>query len=375
MSIRIEPVTTQGQLKAFVSLPWSIYKNCPLWVPSLVRDEVALLTPGKHPFWETARRELFLAYQGDTPVGRIAAIVDEKHNAYAGEKCGAFGFYECQDIDEAAMGLFAAAADWLARQGMDFMRGPLNPSTNYTCGLLVDGYDQKPGLMMPWQPPYYLDQFNKFHLRKEQDLFAYMIYRDEVSLTPALNQELEKLKSQQQFTCRQSQKATLAEDIRIMLALYKESWAKNFCFSPLSDNEAEALVKELVTYLDPKFFVLFFHGDEPVAGMVAMPNFNPLLKRMNGHLNLLTPWHYFKTRKEQKEGYRIMLFGVREKYRLLGLPLLLFDYMLTQAKSTPDFQWVEGSWVLEDNSAVCDLIEDFGGKLSKRYRLFRKDFV
>ncbi len=375
MALRITPVSSSAELNDFVSLPFSIYKKYPLWVPGLIKDEKTLLTPGQHPFWETARRELFLAYRDGRPVGRIAAIVDEKYNAYANEQCGAFGFYECMDDNEASMALFSAAADWLGKQGMTFMRGPLNPSTNYTCGLLVDGYEEKPGLMMPWQPPYYLDQFNLFHFRKEQDLYAYMVYRDNVALTPSLQKELDRLKRQGTFTCRQSQKATLAEDIRIMLSLYKESWAKNFCFSPLSENESEALVKELVVYLDPKFFILFFHGDEPVAGMVAMPNFNPLLKRMNGRLGLLTPWHYLRTRKEQKEGYRIMLFGVREKYRLLGLPLLLFDYMFTQAKSTPDFKWVEGSWVLEDNNAVNDLIEDFGGILSKRYRLFRKELM
>ena len=160
-----------------------------------------------------------------------------------------------------------------------------------------------------------------------------------------------------------------------MLDIYSESWAKNFCFTPLSERESQALVKELVAYLDSRFFVLFFHEGEPAGGMVALPNFNPLLRRLNGRLGLLAPWHYFRTRRELKEGYRIMLFGIREKFRLLGLPLLLFDFMLTQARASRDFKWVEGSWVLEDNVAVDDLIEDFGGQLCKRYRLFRKDIV
>ena len=375
MSVQIVPVTTPQLLETFVALPWSIYREEDPWVPGLKKDDISLLTPGRHPFWETARRELFLAFRDSRPVGRIAAIVDDKANAYAGERCGAIGFFECQQDKEAAFALFASARDWHREQGMLFQRGPLNPSTNYTCGLLVDGFDVPPGLMMPWNPPYYLDLFNAWHFRKEQDLFAYHIYTDTLHLAPWLDQELKRLKDKGDFTYRQSTKATLAEDVRTMLDIYSESWAKNFCFTPLSERESQALVKELVAYLDSRFFVLFFHEGEPAGGMVALPNFNPLLRRLNGRLGLLAPWHYFRTRRELKEGYRIMLFGIREKFRLLGLPLLLFDFMLTQARASRDFKWVEGSWVLEDNVAVDDLIEDFGGQLCKRYRLFRKDIV
>ena len=108
---------------------------------------------------------------------------------------------------------------------------------------------------------------------------------------------------------------------------------------------------------------------------MAFPDYTPLLKRLNGRLSLLLPWHYFRTRKRFGQGYRIILFGIREAFRLMGLPLLLFDYMLEKAKNSPDFQWVEGSWVLEDNAPVCDLIEDFSGTITKRYRIYRKDLV
>ena len=374
-ALRIVAVRDEASLDNFVALPWAIHARHPLWVPPLRSQDKALLTPGKHPFWNAARRELFLAMRGNEIAGRIAAIVDDKANAYAGERCGAIGFFECQQDKEAAFALFASARDWHREQGMLFQRGPLNPSTNYTCGLLVDGFDVPPGLMMPWNPPYYLDLFNAWHFRKEQDLFAYHIYKDTLHLAPWLDQELKRLKDKGDFTYRQSTKATLAEDVRTMLDIYSESWAKNFCFTPLSERESQALVKELVAYLDSRFFVLFFHEGEPAGGMVALPNFNPLLRRLNGRLGLLAPWHYFRTRRELKEGYRIMLFGIREKFRLLGLPLLLFDFMLTQARASRDFKWVEGSWVLEDNVAVDDLIEDFGGQLCKRYRLFRKDIV
>ena len=335
--LSIIPVNTAEDLDRFVELPWSIYTPDSLWVPNLKKQDRELLSPGEHPFWKTARRELFLALRDGRPVGRIAAIVDEKYNAYAGERCGAFGFFECQDDREAAHALLQAAHDWLRRQGMAFMRGPLNPSTNYTCAMLVDGFDEAPALMMPWNPPYYPALLESWHMRKEQDLFAYLIERDKLRVEDWLKDEIRHLKEQERFTCRVSSKATLTEDIRIMLDLYRISWAGNWGFAPLSDGEADVLVKELKGLLNPDFFVLFFHDGEPAAGMVALPDFNPLLKRLNGKLGLSALWHYWQARGEMRGKYRMILFGIREEFRLLGLPLLLLDYMLEQARRHPEF--------------------------------------
>ena len=375
MSPVVKPVRTKQDFALFLDLPWSIYEPGSLWTPSLKSQDRELLTPGEHPFWESARRELFLVYRQERPVGRIAAIVDEKFNAYTGETCGAFGFFECENDQEAAHALLEAARSWLAEQGMTFMRGPLNPSTNYTCGLLVDGFELAPTIMMPWNPSYYPELLESWHLRKEQDLFAYLIERSRISPPDWLNEEVARLKAEARFTCRTSSKATLTEDIRTMLELYKISWAQNWGFAPLSDGEADQLVKELKGILDTDFFVLFFHNNEPAAGMVALPDMAPLLRRLDGKLGLSTLWHWWRSREEIRGGYRIILFGIREEFRLMGLPLLLLDYMLEKARQKPDFQWVEGSWVLEDNVAVNELIEDFSGRLTKRYRIYRREIT
>ncbi len=373
MPPHILPVRSPRELADFIDLPWRILGAFPLWVPPLKSQERDLLSPGRHPFWETARRELFLARRDGRTVGRIAAIVDEKYNAYAGERCGAFGFFDCEDDQEAAHALLAAARDWLAAQGMTFLRGPLNPSANYTCGLLVDGFERPPAIMMPWNPPWYARLLESWHLRKEADLFAYLIERARLDLPDWLTEEVARLKAEGRFTARTSSRATMAEDIRAMLDIYRESWADNWGFSPLSAGEAERHVKELKTILDPDFFLLFFHRGEPAAGMVALPDMNPLLKRLNGRIGPAAPWHWWRSRAEIRGGYRIMLFGIRKEYRLLGLPLLLLDAMLDAARRRPDFQWVEGSWVLEDNVAIDDLIEDFSGRLVKRYRIYRRE--
>ena len=373
MSLTVIPARSKQEFDQFMDLPWSLYERGSLWTPGLKSQDRELLTPGEHPFWESARRELFLVLRDGRAIGRIAAIVDEKYNAYANEKCGAFGFFECANDPEAAHALLDAAYGWLAAQGMRFMRGPLNPSANYTCGLLVHGFDLAPTIMMPWNPPYYAELLETWHLRKEQDLFAYQIERSRLTPPEWLSEEVTRLKAEARFTCRTSSKATLAEDIRAMLELYKVSWAKNWGFSPLSDGEAEQHVKELKSVLDPEFFVLFFHNNEPAAGMVALPDMAPLLRRLNGKLGISALWHWWQSRAEIRGGYRIILFGIREEFRLMGLPLLLLDFMLEKARQHPHFQWVEGSWVLEDNTPVNDLLEDFSGQLTKRYRLYRRE--
>ena len=373
MSLTVIPARSKQEFDQFMDLPWSLYERGSLWTPGLKSQDRELLTPGEHPFWESARRELFLVLRDGRAIGRIAAIVDEKYNAYANEKCGAFGFFECANDPEAAHALLDAAHDWLAAQGMSFMRGPLNPSANYTCGLLVHGFDLAPTIMMPWNPPYYAELLEGWHMRKEQDLFAYQIERSRLTPPEWLSEEVTRLKAEARFTCRTSSKATLAEDIRAMLELYKVSWAKNWGFSPLSDGEAEQHVKELKSVLDPEFFVLFFHNNEPAAGMVALPDMAPLLRRLNGKLGISALWHWWQSRAEIRGGYRIILFGIREEFRLMGLPLLLLDFMLEKARQHPHFQWVEGSWVLEDNTPVNDLLEDFSGQLTKRYRLYRRE--
>jgi hypothetical protein len=375
MPVTIIPVRSGQELTMFVDLPFTVHKENPLWVAPLKSQERALLTPGKHPFWEFARRELFLALRDGRPVGRIAAIVDENYNSYACQSCGAFGFFECMDDGEAAAALIDNARAWLKSENMAFMRGPLNPSTNYACGLLVDGFDLAPAVMMPWNPPYYAVLLERLRLRKEQDLFAWLIERDRIKSPDWLAAEIARLKAENRFTCRSSGKATLTEDIRAMLDIYRESWAENWGFSPLSRAESAQLVNELKRILNPQYFILFFHDNEAVGGVVALPDMNPLLKRLNGKIGITAPWHWWRALPEIRSGCRTILFGIKDTYRLMGLPLLLFDLLLETMRKNPRFQWVEGSWVLEDNTSTNDLLEDFSGRITKRYRIYRQEIA
>lgn len=373
--MEIAPVKSNRDLDEFINLPFSLHAASDLWVPPIRSQETRLLTPGKHPFWESARRELFLLRKDGHAIGRIAAIVDDKYNNYANEKCGSFGFFECVNDPAGAYALLNAAYEWLRSENMAFMRGPLNPSANYTCGMLVNGFDQAPALMMPWNPPYYPVLLETWPMRKEEDLFAYVIDRENMKLANWLTEEAGRIKNERRFTCRPATKKTLESDIHAMLEIYQQAWAKNWGFSPLSKAEANEHVKELKGILDPDFFVLFFDGEKPIAGMVALPDMNPLLKRLHGRIGLLAPWHLWRCSKETRRGMRIMLYGILPEYRLHGLPLLLLDYMLNKAVTRPGLKWVEGSWVLESNPAMNELMEDFSGRLAKRYRIYRREIL
>ncbi len=372
-NLKIITVENKVQFDNFFNLPKQIYAQAPLWVPPLIKDEKKLLTPDKHPYWENAKRQLFLAMRGEQVVGRIAAIIDDNYNAYAKELCGAWGFFECHDDKEAAHALFLATAKWHKQHGMEFMRGPLNPSSNYTCGMLVHGFDLAPSIMMPWNYDYYPQFAESWFMRKEQDLFAYTFQKDNINIPAWISEQIAIIKERSEFSQRTSTKATLAEDIHTMLDIYQDSWAKNWGFTPMPIAEAKQHVHTLKSVLDPEFFVLFYYQGKPAGGMLALPDMNPLLKKLDGKIGISAPWHLWRLQKELRSHYRLLLFGIREEYRLMGLPLLLLDFMLNKLQANPDLTSVEGSWSLEDNVVINDLIEDFGGVLYKRYRIYRRE--
>ncbi len=176
--IEIITVERRSELKDFIDLPWKIYAEYPKWVPPLKKEVRRMLDPGIHPFWEFSERILFLARRGSETVGRIAGIIDRHHNEFHGEQMGIWGFFECADDPEAAASLFSSVETWVRRKGMTFVRGPLNPSTNYEAGLLIEGFDYPPALMMTYNPPYYPRLVESCGFTKEKDLFAFLVDGD-----------------------------------------------------------------------------------------------------------------------------------------------------------------------------------------------------
>jgi hypothetical protein len=371
--VSVIPVQSKRDMKTFVDLPWELYRDDPYWIPPVKSQVIQLLTPGRHPFWTFSRRELFLALRGSEVVGRIAAIVDDHYNDYQQEKMGGWGFFECQRDPEAAGALFATAIDWLRRQGMEFIRGPLNPSMNYESGLLVHGFESRPTFLMTYNPPYYLELVKLSGFRKEKDLLTYLSTRDTKPPEWALNLG-ERLAQKQEVVVRKMNPKHFDDEVRLLTRLYLECWGHNWGFSPPTASEVRDMVQSIYPILDLDMAFFLYVQDEPMGVCVVLPDVTPLLKRFNGKLGLgaLLKKHLYWS---EINGCRGFILGVKEEYRQVGAPLVALHYLMEAAKDKPQYYYVELGWNLEDNQAINVLYEESGLRPHKRYRIYRRDLV
>jgi len=371
--VSVIPVHSKRELKTFVDLPWELYRDDPHWIPPVKSQVAQLLTPGHHPFWTFSRRELFLAMRGSEVVGRIAAIVDDHYNDYQQEKMGIWGFFECQRDPEAAAALFAAASQWVRREGMEFIRGPLNPSLNYESGLLVHGFESRPTFLMTYNPPYYLELVKLSGFRKEKDLLTYLSTRDTKPPEWALNLG-ERLAQKQEVVVRKMNPKHFDDEVRLLTRLYIECWGHNWGFSPPTASEVRDMVQSIYPIMDLDLAFFLYVRDEPMGVCVVLPDVTPLLKRFNGKLGLgaLIKKHLYWS---EINGCRGFILGVKEEYRQVGAPLVALHYLLQAAKDKPQYYYVELGWNLEDNQAINLLYEESGLRPHKRYRIYRRDLV
>lgn len=372
-AVEIVRVDSRQQLREFIDLPWHIYRNDPLWVPPLKSQVKHLLDTARHPFWKHGERELFLARRKGRTVGRIAAIIDHSYIRYHDERMGIFGYFECDPDQGAADALLGAAADWTQRRGMSFLRGPMNGSTNYELGLLIHGYEHPPTIMMPWQPPYYLDLLEGCGLTKEKDLLAMLIDRSHVT-SPRVAKLVERIKRNHNISIRTATRRTLDRDMAMVKEIYYESWSKNWGFVPLSDDEFDESARQMARIMDPDLVLFLYHQDEPAGICVILPDMNPLLKRLNGQMGLTGLFKYFYYRHEVN-GLRAILFGFKPQYRKLGLPLVAFAHLEILLRKQQKYHSLELGWNLEDNEDINRFDIEVGGREYKRYRLFRKELT
>jgi len=367
--LRISEVKTPDQLKVFIDFPWQIYMNNPNWVPPLKAEVKKLLDHNHHPFWEHARAALFLAEKNGELVGRISTQVDDNYNKLWKEKLGSFGFFECQNDQEAANALFDAAANWARTEGMTVLRGPMSPSSNDEWGFLIDGFDRPPVLMMPYNPFYYLKLAESYGFQKAKDLLAFIKYAS----TPMPERFIalaEKLKRNPRITVRAVNMKNLESEMAIIRELYNESWQKNWGFSPMTDNEMNYLAGNLKNFAQPEMVLFAFYDGKPAGLSITLPDLNQVLKYLNGKLGLLGIIKYLYYRKRVK-GIRSLIFGFKEEYRRLGLPILLF-YETEKFARTHGYEWCELSWNLEDNRLINDFDQELGAEVYKRYRVVEK---
>jgi hypothetical protein len=368
--IEVTAVKGGSALKDFINLPWKIYAGYPNWVPPLRKEVRRMLDPHRHPFWEFSERILFLARRGPETVGRIVGIVDRNYNQCHNEKMGVWGFFECTDDQEAARVLFSSVETWALQKGMTFLRGPLSPSMNYESGLLIEGFDYPPAVSMTYNPPYYLRLIESCGLTKEKDLLAFLI-DGEYRLPDWMERLAERTAQKKGVRIRHVDPKKMDAEFDLIREIYNDSWSGNWGFVPLTTNEMRDIQKSVKSFADPGLVFFMYYNNEPAAVCVIFPDINPLLKRLNGRIGLTGVLKFIMYRHEIR-GLRCLMFGIREKFRQLGIPMLAFRHIYEIGRGGNKYQNLEMGWTLEDNESINFLVEEAGAKKYKKYRIFRK---
>jgi GNAT superfamily N-acetyltransferase len=366
---RVDPVRTSADRDAFIQLPHRLYRNDPLWVPQLNRDVAEMLDRDKHPFHKHSRVEFFLARDATGNVrGRIAAIRNQRHIDFHQEPVGFFGFFETERDPELAAALLDSAATWLRAEKLEVMRGPASFSSNEEFGLLVEGFDTPPLVMMTYNPQWYAALLESYGFTKAKDLLAYV--RDYNEPPERLLAAAEKLRDRFKVTIRPMNKKNFEAEVDLVRQLYNAAWEKNWGFVPMTEDEIAHMAKQLKQVVDPEF-VPFAYVDGELAGFaLTLPDANEALIHMRGKLTPLSiAKGLWKSRGPGK--VRVLTLGVLEKYRRTGTAELLYLYLMNVA-ARKKVTRSEFSWVLEDNHKMRTASENMGAYHYKTYRIYDK---
>lgn len=371
--ITITEVTNSQELKTFIDFPHELYKTDPNYVPALYMSEKYLLT--KHPFHQHSKMTLFLAYDKEKVVGRIAAILNNNYNNYHNDSVGFFGFFDSIEDLEVAGSLLDTAEQWLKAKKATSIIGPVCPSTNEVCGYLVEGRDEPPAVMMAYNKLYYNDLFFDLGFEKNTDLLAYIIdvgnFEDKsVRMLGKLSQRL----NERGITIRKVNLKNFNQEISDFMTVYNQAWNQNLGFVPMTEAEFAQMAKEAKMILDTDFCLVAEYQGKAVGFTLCIPDINQV--QINMKKGRLFPFGVFKLlfgRKKIKK-VRVLALGVNEDFRKLGIEAVLYGTMLQNAVKK-GIKEAEASWILENNEMMNRALEKMNGKVYKRYRIVEKKIV
>ena len=370
-SSAVTVVSSKDERKRFVDFIYTFYENAEHWIPPLRMDQKKLIDTDKNPFFENAEIQLFMAEKDGNLVGRISAIIDHRFNDFHNSKTGHFGFFECIDDQHTANLLFRVASDWLRDKGMNKVIGPASPSMMDTIGVLIDGFDKDPYVLMPYNFDYYDRLIKGSGFEKEMDLYAYMVDTETVSLD-RMNRAMNIVKKRlPNIDIRPVDLKNLKSEIRIVREIFNEAWKKNWGFIPLSEAEFDAVAKDLKFIIDTDYAHIAEMNGKPVGFSIGIPNINEILKTMNGKL---FPFGIFKLlwKKKKLNSLRTALMGVVPEHQGKGIDALLHHRSIQNGLKGENKTESEMSWVLESNPEMIRVAERIGGKLDKTYRMYSK---
>lgn len=372
ITIRETNLSYKKDLKEFIELPWSIYKNDPHWVPPLKMALKDVLNLNKHPFYKTAKIKTWVAEKNNIVVGRIMAINNQAFNSFQKTSIGHFGFFESIDDQEVANQLFKVAETFLKSEGMTSVQGPMNPGTNYECGFLVNGFEDDPQIMMTYNPRYYLKQIETLGYSKTMDLLAYNINAD-FKMADIILRIADRTEKKSKVTYRNINKKNWTKEIDILFDIYNDAWEENWGFVPMTKEEFYHTAKDLKSIVDENLVQIAEVNGEAAGFILTLPDLNQVFKQIpNGNL---LPTGIFKLIAPKKyiNRVRVITMGIKKQYRKIGLETLLYKYNQIEILKNPRIKNIEMSWILESNLEMNKPLLTMGAKAYKSYRIFDKN--
>jgi GNAT superfamily N-acetyltransferase len=369
--VEVALVSSGLEKDRFIRFPWEIYAGDPNWVPPLLMERHEFLDAAKNPFYRHADVALFLARRAGKIVGRIAAVEDRNFNAFHGSKTAYFGLFECIDDAGVAAALFAAAKSWARWRGLTQVIGPLSLSTNYEAGLLVDGFDTPPYVMMAYNPAYYVDLLEACGWRKAKDLYAFE-RSAKVSPPERFLRVADKIRSHAGITVRSLDLEDFDNELVRIKSIYNSAWEKNWGFVPMTDAEFDKLAADLKPLIVPELALIAEDHGDPIGFSLSIPDIHQAIRHADGRLTTygipigLAKLLWYKRKIDR---VRMMTLGVKQGWRRRGIDAVL---IVDTIRRTDELGYSGGEvgWTLEDNDLINRAIEGVGCKRSHTYRIY-----
>lgn len=376
--LQISKVQNDDNLMDFIHFPWEVYRDDPYWVPPLISERREFLDPEHNPFFQHARAEYFLAHRGSKVVGTISAFTNDLYNEFQGVNTGFFGFFEVLDDADAATALLRTAEDWARDAGHESILGPAQFSTNDEVGMLVDGFDDPPRILMTYNPPRYPGFLDAAGYQKAMDLWAYAIHIENFmqNIPPKLLRVAENVKKRRKLRVRTIDMKDFTQEVERFKRVYNSSWERNWGFVPMTDPEIDRLAEQLKPILDPDVVIMVEHEGEVIGVSLPLPDLNQPLRKAyprpgtSETLTMLKLFWHWKVRG-RVDWLRVFALGVLPEFRGLGVDALMY---LETAKNAArkGYRWAEMSWILENNDMMNRSIRLFGGEIYKTHRMYEK---
>ncbi len=371
---QVVPVETLQDRRSFIGFMYELYKNDRNWVPYLRSERMEFTDRNRNPFFQHGDVAFFRAVRGKRTIGTIAAIRNDRHNEFHGEKTAFWGLFDVVEEYAVAEALFDAARDWARAQHMETLRGPANYSTNEEVGLLVDAFDLPPVVMMTYNPPYYPQFVERYGFRKAHDLYAYKLFTSAFgpggkSAPEKIQRVAEIAQKRYHVRVRKADLRHIDRELGLLKQVYNDAWTRNWGFVPMTDAEFDHLATGLKQFLDPDVIFIAEVGGRPVGVSLSLPDVGQALIHVRDGRLFPTGWAKYLWYRRKVDALRVIVMGVVKEYQLRGIDAVFYLRTIEEA-ARKGYRWGESSWILDSNLPMRQAMESLGGEIYKTYRVY-----